>query len=72
MKKNIIEKKDITPACSLCRYGNSLPDGSGVLCEKSGIRRSDSLCKKFKYDPLKRIPRRAPVMTEFSKEDFEL
>lgn len=71
VKKDII-KKDITAECSVCRFGRALPDGSGILCEKCGVRRPDSSCKKFKYDPLKRVPRRMPAMMEFSKEDFEL
>ena len=72
VKKEIIGKKDLTHECAVCKYGWPLPDGSAVLCEKSGIRNNDSCCKKFKYDPLKRVPRRVPAMMEFSQEDFEL
>ncbi len=72
VKKNIIDEKDRTPSCSICYYGIKLADSSGILCEKSGIRAFDSSCKKFKYDPLKRIPKKAPVMMDFSEEDFEI
>lgn len=72
MKKNIIDSKEVPQICEICSFGIQLLDGSGILCKKTGIRLPDSSCKKFKYDPLKRVPRRAPEMMEFSKEDFEL
>ena len=43
-----------------------------ILCEKSGIRSITALCKKYKYNPLNRVPSRMPDITELSKEDFSL
>lgn len=72
MKKPLINKDDFAPACSICSHGILSADGESVLCVKTGIRMLDSHCKSFKYDPLKRIPRRPLPKTEFSKDDFKL
>ncbi len=71
MKKQLLNK-NIEPCCEICTFGIILADDSGVLCKKCGIRNFDSSCRKFKYDPLKRVPRKSPAMAGFSKEDFEL
>ncbi len=71
VKKSII-KKDIEASCGVCKYGKHLADNSGVLCEKHGIRNFTSKCRKFKYDPLNRVPKKAPVLQEFTMADFEL
>lgn len=65
-------EQDIAPKCEYCLYGRRSPDGETILCEKKGIVPLDSVCKKYKYDILKRQPKRKPKMPEFSAEDFEL
>lgn len=72
MKKNIIDSKEVPQICAICSFGTELADGSGILCKKTGIRKPDSTCKKFEYDPLKRVPRRDPVIPNFTAEDFAL
>ncbi|MBQ1451413.1 MAG: hypothetical protein IIZ22_01975 [Clostridia bacterium] len=64
---------DITPACEYCKHGRLTPDETGVLCVKNGIMLPDSSCKSFKYDVLKRRPKRQlPIFSDFSEEDFTL
>lgn len=72
MKKNLIDSKEVPQICALCVYGTRLADESGILCKKTGIRLPESTCKKFEYDPLKRVPRREPGLQEFAAEDFSL
>lgn len=72
MKKNLIDSKEVPQICAICSFGTLLADGSGILCKKTGIRQPDSSCKKFEYDPLKRVPRRGPEIPEFTEEDFSL
>ena len=72
MRKKIIDSKEISKECRNCAYGMLLGDEEKVFCEKSGIRNMDSGCKKFRYDPLCRVPRRKPKMASFSEEDFAL
>lgn len=65
--------KKVAPMCSYCVFGRPAPNGDSVLCEKRGIMTKDSSCRKFKYDPLKRIPKKEPEMQQsFSQEDFKL
>lgn len=47
----------IEPKCHYCYYGNLTRSGDKVLCEKVGVVDFNSKpCKKYIYDPLKRIP----------------
>ena len=48
-------RKKIERVCSYCLYGANL-DEDQILCSKKGIRSPDDKCRKFKYDPLKRVP----------------
>lgn len=65
--------KNIEPACEYCVLGKLTSDGKNVLCKKKGVTSLYYKCFRFKYDPLKRIPKKLPqASTEFTKEDFEL
>ena len=59
-------RKKIERACSYCLYGANL-DEDQTLCSKKGIRSPDDKCRKFKYDPCKRIPPKAKAMDFSSK-----
>ena len=65
--------KNIEPACEYCALGKLTSDGKNVLCKKKGVTALYYKCRRFRYDPLRRIPKRPlPTTTEFTKEDFEL
>lgn len=55
---------DIEPKCAYCTYGSRAKEGNKVLCEKQGLVDDEYNCKKFEYDPLKRIPKK-----QLSKEE---
>lgn len=66
-------KKDIEPRCAYCKRGAVL-DEDRVMCMKKGIVSPTGSCRKFKYDPLKRVPPK-PAVADFShlkEEDFAL
>lgn len=65
-------ENEIAPKCEYCAHGRLSPDGETVLCTKKGVVERDSCCRKYKYDILKRQPKRKPKMQTFSTEDFEL
>ncbi len=71
MKKKILGR-NVEPRCKYCQYGTPAPDEKNVLCPKKGVIDRDSFCKKFRYDPLKRIPREKPALLTFSEGDFSL
>ncbi len=62
----------IAPACEYCAWGRRASDPRMILCEKCGIVSPYYKCKKFRYDPLRRVPKRPPKLPAFSPEDFSL
>lgn len=66
-------RKKIERSCAYCRFGAQIEPGK-VLCAKKGVRSIEDACRKFRYDPCKRIPRKAKALdfTKYEKEDFSL
>lgn len=66
-------RKKIQRSCSYCSFGTQLDDDT-VLCTKRGIVPIYKACRKFKYDPCKRIPMKmkTPDFSKFKDEDFSL
>lgn len=62
----------IRPACEYCLRGRMMKAEKMVLCEKKGVVDPQHSCRAFRYDPLKRVPREAPRLMQFSEEDFKL
>lgn len=60
-------RKKIERSCDYCIYGTRLEDGQ-ILCRKKGLRSPADKCFRFRYDPCKRIPRKAKAL-DFSKYD---
>ena len=72
MKQKFIDSKKYPKKCSSCVYARIPDDESMVLCEKKGIVDPDSSCRKYEYDPLKRVPLKSVISTDFTPEDFSL
>lgn len=70
--KKLLNKKDVTPACSYCVHGKFAPDKESILCIKKGVVSLDYSCKRFKYDPLKRKPIRPRNIEKFDESDFSI
>lgn len=66
-------RKKIEPSCSYCLRGTKM-DEDTVLCAKKGVRPIWGKCRKFRYDPCKRIPPKAaaPDFSKYNQEDFSL
>ncbi len=58
MKKSKLNEAEIERFCRFCQHSSELSDEDTMLCSKKGIVKSDFVCKKFTYDPLKREPKR--------------
>lgn len=58
------------PACAYCRYG--IRKGDVVLCEYNGVVDTTYKCRKFRYDPIKRVPMSVPPLPDYSEEDFSI
>lgn len=66
-------RKKIERSCSYCAYSTKLDDAQ-ALCVKKGVVGLYGKCRKFCYDPTKRIPPKpkTPDFDQFSKDDFSL
>ena len=70
---SMIFSKDIDPRCAYCKHGTALDDHT-IMCLKKGVTSPADQCRRFRYDPLKRLPPKPQTLTfpKFSEEDFTL
>lgn len=66
-------RKKIERFCGYCAYGTNIGEDQ-ILCAKKGVRTVDQKCRKFEYDPCKRIPMKARALdfSKYDQEDFSL
>ena len=66
-------RKKIERSCAYCNKSTVLSDGT-ILCVRRGIILQDRACRKFKYDPCKRVPpkQKASDFSKYTSEDFTL
>ncbi len=66
-------RKKIPRSCLYCAHGTQVEDHQ-VLCVKQGVVADSFACRKFQYDPCKRIPpkRKALDFKKYDEEDFSL
>ncbi len=66
-------RKKIEKACRHCIHCTAL-DEFAVLCSKKGIRPPDFKCRKFYYDPCKRIPAKPKALDveKYKEYDYSL
>ncbi len=57
------KSNDIEKMCMFCRFSSLIKPTEDMLCSYKGVVDKEFSCRKFVYDPLKRVPRRLP---EFS------
>ena len=61
--------------CAFCEYATSLPtadrEDDHMICEKRGVVYGDYVCRKFRYDLLKRAPKDKPCLGEFQAVSLE-
>ena len=66
-------RKKMPRSCSYCQHGVLINDDE-VLCIKKGVVNLNRTCRKFLYDPCKRIPPKAKASNfkKYENEDFSL
>lgn len=66
-------RKKIARSCDYCSYATKL-NNNELLCMRRGLVTPDGACRKFRYDPCKRVPPKpkASDFSKFDKEDFSL
>ena len=66
-------RKKIERSCAYCAHATKL-DEESVLCIKKGVVSIFKKCRKFEYDPCKRIPGKPKVLDlgKYEREDYSL
>ncbi|GHV08024.1 hypothetical protein FACS1894217_09820 [Clostridia bacterium] len=65
-------RKDVDPRCAYCASGKPMGGGE-VGCTRRGIVKEYFHCKKFNYDPLRRVPPKPPTLGKnYSENDFAI
>ncbi len=66
-------RKRIPRSCTYCAHGTAMGTDQ-VLCWKKGAVSAFYGCRKFRYDPCKRIPpkMKALDLDKYENEDFSL
>lgn len=65
--------RKMDPRCAYCQQGQQINE-KDVMCVKKGIVSADSHCRRFRYDPLKRMPPRPATLEtdKLKEEDFSM
>lgn len=70
---NGIYDPSIRKMCSYCQHGTKIPAGEDVICPYKGLVSYDYVCRKYLYDPTRRIRKRTKKMqASFDETDFSL
>ena len=65
-------RKDIDPMCIYCMYCDEKND-TFTCIKKNKIVEPDDHCRRFKYDPLRRVPLApATFVSNFEDQDFKI
>ena len=72
MKQTLFNKKEQIKKCETCLYGEIAQDNVSISCSKKGLKEKNDSCWRYKYDPLKRVPLKQVIDTNYSPEDFML
>lgn len=65
-------RNKIEPCCSYCQWSRPGEEDS-VICPHRGIMKPWNSCRRFRYDPLKRIPEAQPqAATDVDPDSFRL
>lgn len=71
--KDMLFRKDIEKQCGYCAHAAKVND-STYVCVKRGVVNRYGSCRRFQYDPLKRVPEPQPKLQlpKFDSEDYTL
>lgn len=66
-------RKKITRSCSYCQRGTAMEDDQ-ILCQKRGVVSAYYSCRKFRYNPCKRVPAKMKALDldKYKDVDFSL
>ena len=72
-RRIMLFRKKLPRSCSYCAYGTQVSDEQ-ILCTKHGIVSVYYNCRKFEYDPCKRVPLKMKTsdFSRYNSDDYSL
>lgn len=70
MAKKKLFGNNIKPSCKYCELGKQ-GDGDTIECSKFGAVKAYDSCKKFVYNPLKRVPKKELSLAKSAVNDID-
>jgi hypothetical protein len=64
------ENAEIERCCARCEFATLLSQCDCILCAKKGIVSETYVCRRFVYDPLKRAPKRLPLIPKEETDEI--
>ncbi len=66
-------RKKIDRYCTYCAFAGKINEEQ-VICQKCGIVPASHHCRRFRYDPLKRVPPKQAKhdFSKYENKDFSL
>ncbi len=72
MPKHELFGKHIDPACCYCEHSTPTQNAALLRCRFQGNVDAAASCRRFRYDPLRRVPTRQVVLPHYDEEEFKL
>lgn len=63
-------RKNKEKMCALCAHVTAI-DEETVQCSKKGKKNWDDKCLSFRYDPCKRVPKKAKALDVSKYEEYD-
>ena len=70
--KNKLFGNEAYATCAYCRRSKKSEDGVILYCGRKGIVQAEDTCRRFAYDPFKRVPRSSPKLPDYDPDEFVL
>jgi len=66
-------RKKVDRFCAYCEYAGKINDEQ-MICQKYGIVPAVHKCRRFRYDPLKRVPHKQKTQdfSKYNEKDYSL
>ena len=70
---SMLFRKKVDRYCAYCAYAGKV-NNDQMICQKCGIVPATHHCRRFRYDPLKRVPARtkAQDFSQYDQKDYAL
>ena len=70
-RDDMLFRKNIERYCSYCQFAGRIDDRT-MICRLCGVVPCEHRCRRFRYDPLKRVPPRPQKARASDGADYSL